>query len=49
MKYEAPSMEIIRFQPTVNVLTASIFVTETPVLDNTRETMDDDDPFADED
>lgn len=46
MKYEAPSMEIIRFQPMLNVLTASVFVTETPIEDNTRETMDDEDPFA---
>ena len=47
MKYEAPNMEIIRFQPMSDVLmTASVFVTESPIEDNTRETVDDYDPFA---
>lgn len=47
MKYEAPDMEIIRFQPMADVLmTASVFVTESPVEDNVRETIDDFDPFA---
>lgn len=48
MKYEAPDMEIIRFQPMTEVLmmTASVFVTESPVEDNVRETIDDFDPFA---
>ncbi len=45
MKYEAPSMEIIRFQPMAKVLTASVFVTESPVEDNTRFTIDDEDQF----
>lgn len=47
MKYEAPNMEIIRFQPKADVLmTASVFVTESPIEDNTRVTIDDYDPFA---
>lgn len=46
MKYEAPSIEIVRFQPVATVLTASVFVTESPIEDNDRVTVDDYDPFG---
>ncbi|MGN0452849.1 MAG: hypothetical protein ACI4GZ_03510 [Ruminococcus sp.] len=48
MKYETPFIEIFRFQPKANILmAASSFVTESPIEDNSRVTIDDDyDPFA---
>lgn len=46
MKYESPKMEIVRFNLQSVILTASTFITESPVEDNTAVTMPDDkDPF----
>ncbi|MBQ9742848.1 MAG: hypothetical protein IJV88_04130 [Ruminococcus sp.] len=46
MKYEAPKIEILKFNPASSILTASAYVTESPFESNPHVTMPDDDPFS---
>lgn len=49
LEYLAPEIEVVKFTLKANILTASVFVTETPIEDDEDNIIDGDDdydPFA---